>query len=88
LITGKKIISEQWVSKVVSGVIRFVDDASKKGWKVGASIENEIAALSKATSDEEAVKILAKISNSSKEFQDIILPEVMKSLSKKLKMKF
>jgi hypothetical protein len=85
LITGKKIISEQWVSKVVSGVIRFVDDASKKGWKVGSSIENEIAALSKATSDEEAVKILAKISNSSKEFQDIILPEVMKSLSKEVK---
>jgi hypothetical protein len=85
LIGNKKILNEQWVSKIVTGVLRFVDDASKKGWKVGASVENEIAALSKAASDEEAIKILAKISNSSKEFQDIILPEVMKSLSKEVK---
>jgi hypothetical protein len=85
LIGNKKILNEQWVYKIVTGVLRFVDDASKRGWKVGASVENEIAALSKAASDEEAIKILAKISNSSKEFQDIILPEVMKSLSKEVK---
>lgn len=73
---GKKLINEQWVAlaKVIQNAAGSLPDLLAKH-------ADDFARLAAATTDEEAIKILAKLANAEKQFADQILPEVWKSLS-------
>jgi hypothetical protein len=72
---GKSLINEQWtaIAKTITSLgDNFAELASK--------YSDDLAKLAKASTDDEAIKILAKLSNSERKFADEIIPRVMQSL--------
>ena len=72
---GKSLINEQWtaIAKTITSLgDNFAELASK--------YSDDLAKLAKASTDDEAIKILAKLSNSERQFADEIIPRVMQSL--------
>ncbi len=76
LMTGK-IILEQW-TKIVDDVIEY---AGKLTGKLSDDTEKLIAKFSRATTDDDILKILADIANSSDEMAAIIIPKIMGTIS-------
>jgi hypothetical protein len=78
LMTGNLIL-ESWVS-VVDDILKY---AGKFTGKLSVDTEKLLAKLSKAATEDETVKILADIANSSDEMAEIILPKVMATIDPK-----
>jgi len=85
LMGTKPILTEQLAQTLTKIISSFADDAAKKGWKIGNVVQAELDALSRTVDDEDALKLIAQISNKSPEFSEQIIPVVMKSLSQGVK---
>lgn len=80
----KRVINEaftKWIAETIGMVDNFLDNTIKAGKSLSDESTSLIRQLKNVASDSEAVDILAKLANSSKEFSDIITPRVMNTLS-------
>lgn len=69
------LISEQWVGvgKALAGILEKIPE-------LGPKFANEISLLAKASTEEDAIEILAKLANKEIQFARKIIPEVYKNL--------
>ena len=75
---GKNLITEQTIWSALTKIVRdFADNTAS----LSSKYADDFTRLATAKTDEEAISILAKLANAEKQFSDIILPEVMSSLS-------
>jgi len=73
---GTKLLNEQWseLTKIVLQGTEALSDLAKK-------YSDDFVKLAAATTDDEAITILAKLANAERQFADVILPQVMKTVS-------
>lgn len=72
---GKTPINEQWTA-IAKMMTNLGDDFAE----LTAKYADDFVKLANASTDEEAIKILAKLSNSERKFADNIIPHVMSAL--------
>jgi hypothetical protein len=72
---GKPLINEQWTT-----IAKLVTNLGDEFAELTAKYADDFTKLANATTDEEAIKILAKLSNAERKFADEIIPHVMKAL--------
>lgn len=72
---GKSLINEQWTA-----IAKTITNLGDNFTELAAKYSDDLAKLAKASTDDEAIKILAKLSNAERKFADEIIPRVMQSL--------
>jgi hypothetical protein len=72
---GKSLINEQWTA-----IAKTITNLGDNFAELAARYSDDLAKLAKASTDDEAIKILAKLSNAERKFADEIIPRVMQSL--------
>jgi uncharacterized coiled-coil DUF342 family protein len=72
---GKTLINEQWTT-----IAKIITNLGDEFAELTAKYADDFTKLANAATDEEAIKILAKLSNAERRFADEIIPHVMKAL--------